>query len=85
MLHVIKHRQDISLKNSTRIEPPFLPFDEPNSCNDCIFMDQKYNDQLCFLSQVDLNTDLLDNVFLKKVVLEPTEKPRSVGPDKSKL
>ena len=44
MLNAIKHCQDISLWKSTRIEPPFLPFDEPNSCNDCVFIDQKYND-----------------------------------------
>ena len=50
MLSAFKHRQDISLGKSTRIEPPFLPFDKPNSCNDCIFMDQKYNDWLCFLN-----------------------------------
>ena len=31
-------------------------------------------------NQVDLNTDLLDKVTLTEVVLQPTEKPRSVGP-----
>ena len=66
------------------MELPFLPFDEPNSCNDCIFMDPKYNGQLCFLNQVDLNIDLLDNVLLKKVVVQPTKKARSAGPHKLK-
>ena len=37
-----------------------------------------------FFNQVDLNTDLLDNALLKKVVVQPTENPRSVGPHKSK-
>ena len=84
MFHAIKNCQDISIWKSTKIEPPFLAFDKPNSYNDCIFMDQKYNDQLCFLNQVDLNTDLLDNVVLKRVVVQLIEKPRSVGLHKSK-
>ena len=37
-------------------------------------MDQKYNDRLCFFNLVDLNTDLLDNVHLKKFVVQPTKK-----------
>ena len=47
-------------------------------------MDLEHNDRLCFLNQVDLNTNLLDNVILQQVVIQPTEKPRSVGPRKSK-
>ena len=85
MFHAIKYCQDNSLWNSTRIEPLFQPFDKPNSCNDCICMDQKFNDWLCFLNHVDLNTDLLDNMILHQVVIQPTEKPRSVGPHKLKL
>ena len=50
MLHAIKHCQDIFLWKSTRIVPPFLLLNEPNSCIDCIFRDQKYNDQLYFLN-----------------------------------
>ena len=61
--------------------PPFLPFNEPNLCNDYIFTDQEYNHRLCFLNQVDLNTTMLDNVILQQVVI----KPRSVGLHKSKL
>ena len=34
-------------------------------------------------NQVDLNTDLLDEMILTKVVLRPTKKPRSGGPHKS--
>ena len=60
----------------------FLPFDEPYLCNDYIFIDPEYNNRLCLLNQVDLNTNLLDNVILQQVVMEPTEKPRSVGPNK---
>ena len=46
-------------------------------------MDQKYNDKLCFLNQVDSNTGMLDNVTLQQVVIQPTEKPRSVGQHKA--
>ena len=62
MLHAIKHHQNTSLRNSTRMIPPFLPFDEPNLYNDYIFMDPEYNER-CFLNQADSNTNLLDNVI----------------------
>ena len=45
---------------------------------------QKYNGWLCFPNQVDLNTNILDNVPFKKVVVQPTENPRSIRPQKSK-
>ena len=85
MLHTIEHRQNISFWKSTRMKPPFLPFDVPSSCNNCIFMNQKYNNQLYFLNQVDSNINLLDNVLLKKVVVGLTKKSRSVGSHKLKL
>ena len=66
MLHSINQCQNTSLKEFTRMEPPFLPFDEPNLCNNCIFIDQNYDDRLYFFKQVDSNTDLLDNVLLIK-------------------
>ena len=84
MLHVINHRRNTFLQVSTRMKPPFLPFDEPNLCNDYISMDPEYNDGFCFLNQVDSNIDLLDNVLLTKVVAHPTKKPRNVDPHKSK-
>ena len=37
------------------------------------------------LNQVDSSTNLLDKVILTEVVLQPTKKPRSVGPHKSIL
>ena len=67
ILHAINLCQHISLFRSTRIKLYFLPFDEPKLCNDHILMDPKYNDRLYFLNQIDLNTNLLDNVLLKKV------------------
>ena len=44
MFHAIKHGHYTSLWVSTRMIPPFLPFDEPNLCNDYIFIDPGYND-----------------------------------------
>ena len=88
MLHDINLCQKTSLHGSTRMKPPFVPFvpfDKPNICNDYIFMESEYNDRSCYLIQVDLNTNMVDNVLLKKVVVQPTKKPRSVGPHKSKL
>ena len=43
-------------------------------------MNQKYNDQLCVLNQVDLNTDMTNNVLSKRVFVKSTEKPRDIGP-----
>ena len=36
-------------------------------------MNSEYNDRLFFLNQVDLDTDLLDNVNLHQVVIKPTK------------
>ena len=73
MLHVIKHRLNTSLWNSIIMIPPFLPFNEPNLCTDYIFMDWEYNNRLCFLNQVDSNSDPLDNMILQQVVMHPTK------------
>ena len=85
MLHAIKNCHNTSIRNSTRMIPSFPPFDEPNLCNGYIFMDPEHNDRLYFLNQVHSNIDLLDNVILQQVVIQPTEKSKSVGPHKSKL
>ena len=71
---------------STKMKLSFLSFDEPNVCNDYIFMDPEYSDCFChcLLNHVDLNMDLLDNGLLMKVIVRPTKKPRSGGPHKSK-
>ena len=84
MLHAIKHCQNTFLWNSTRMLPSFLPFDEPNLCNDYIFMNSEYNNRLCFLNQVDSDTDLLDNMILHQIIIQPTKKPRNIGPHKSR-
>ena len=71
---------------------PFLPYDEPGLCNDYILKNPDYIVHFCnnfsfhcILEQVSLDTDLLNNVVLWKEVVQPTKKPRSVGPHKSRL
>ena len=68
MLHAIRHCHNTSLCNSTRMLPPFLPFDEPKLCNDYLFKNSEYNDRLCFLNQGDLDNDLLNNVILHQLL-----------------
>ena len=87
MICAINLCQDTTLCECIKIKPSFLPFDETNLCNDYIFMDPKYIDRFChrFPNQVDLNPNMINNAFLTKVVVRSTEKPRSVGPHKSKL
>ena len=85
MLHAIKHRHNTSLRNYTRIIPPFLPFDEPNLCNDYIFIDPEYNNQSCFLNQVDSNSDLLGNMILQQVVIQSTKKTKECKPTQIKI
>ena len=47
MLCAINFCQDNALCGSTKMKPPFLPFDEPNLCNSYIFMDPEYSDRFC--------------------------------------
>ena len=63
MLCAINLVQDISLCEFTRMKPPFLPFHEPNLCNDYITMNPEYSDCFCFPNQTDSNYDLLNNVL----------------------
>ena len=72
MLHAIIYCQNTSLRGPTKMKLSFLSFNEQNLCNNYIFMDPEDNDRLCFLNQVDLNTNLLDNMLLTKVVVQST-------------
>ena len=81
MIRTINLHQDATLRGSTKMKPLFLPFDEPNLCNDYILRDSEYIDHFCInfpcrcvLKQVDLDTNLLDNVLLTKDVLRSTKK-----------
>ena len=86
MIHDINLRQDATRLQSTKMKPPFMPFDDQNLCNYSILKDPKYIDCFCInflcycvLNQFDLNTDLIDNVFSTKDILQPTKKPKNVG------
>ena len=89
MLCSLNHRQDITIRENTKLRSPLLPFDELNMSNGDLstnlIYDNRYNINFPLhpaLNQVDLNTDLLNEVILIEVVMQPTEKPRSVGPHK---
>ena len=91
MICAINLCQNATFCGSTKMKPPFLPFDEPNLCNNYILRDPKYVDRFCInllchciLNHIDLDTNLLDNMILTKVVVQLTKIPRSVGPHKSK-
>ena len=92
MLKATIRCQDDIICRSTRSKSSLLYFDKLDIDNNHLLIDSEHNDHsvpnfpLQFApNQVDSTTDLLDNVVLTKVVIRPTEKPRSVGPHKSKL
>ena len=89
MIRAINLCQDATCQEYMELKPPFWPYGEPDLCNNYILKDPDCFDCFCInfpchcvLNQVDLDTDLLDNVLLTKDVLRPTKKPRSVGPHK---
>ena len=78
--------QDAIIQRSTRFKLSLLHFNELDIDNNHVLTNSEYDDQSGFnfplqfaLNQVDSTTNLLDDVVLTKVVLRPTEKPRSVG------
>ena len=67
------------------------PPEEPDLCNDFISKEPDYFDRLCInfpqhcvFKHVIFDSDPLDYVDSWKEVVQPTKKPRSVGPHKSK-
>ena len=89
MLRALNHCQDIIVRASKRLKSSLLPFEELNIDINHLSMNSEYNNRFsanfsCHHApkQVDLNTNLLDEVILTEVVLRPTEKPKSVGPHK---
>ena len=76
MLRALNHRQNITVRTSTRLKSSLLPFEELNMDTDDLSTNSEYNNcsSVNFpchhaLRQVDSNTDLLDKVILTKVVL----------------
>ena len=89
MLCAIHCRQNHQDKN--KINQSILSYDEPDLCNDYISKEPGSNNRFCInfplncvLAHVLLNTNPLDNVDLWKEVIQPTRKPKSIGPHKSK-
>ena len=73
------------------MKPPCLPYGEPDLYSNYILKNPDFIDHFCInfpchcvLNQVDSDTNLLDNMLLAKNILQPTKRPRSVGPHKSK-
>ena len=92
MLFSFNHCQDITVHENKKLKSPLLPFKELDIGNGDLSTNSKYDNcsNINFphhhaFNQVDLNTNLLDKAILTKVVLQPTKKPRSVGPHKSIL
>ena len=92
MLHATICYQDDIICRSTRFKLSLLHFNELNMNNNHLSTNSEYNDHsvlnfpLQFTpNQVDSTTNLLDKVVLTEVVLQPTEKPRSVGPHRLTL
>ena len=89
MLRVLNLCQNVTLRGSTKLKS-LLPFDKSNIGNDHLSTDSGYDNHSCLnflfhcaLNQVDLSTDLLDEVILTKVVIRPTKNPRSIDSHKS--
>ena len=81
--------QDDIIYRSTLLKSFLLYFNEFNMDNNHLSVNSTCNDHsilnfsLQFTpNQVDCTTNLLDEVVLTEVVIQPTKKPRSVGPHK---
>ena len=82
--------QDDIIRQSTRFKPPLLHSNKFDMNYNHLSVDSTHTDHSILnfppqftSNQVDSTTNLFDKVVLTEVVLQPTEKPRSVGPHKS--
>ena len=87
MLRSLNYCQEIKVRQTTKLKSSLFPFEELNMRNGDLSTNSEYDNRSNInfplhhaLNQVDLNTHLLDKVILTEVVLRPTEKPWSVGP-----
>ena len=92
MLHSLNHCQDITVHENTKLKLSLLPFKELDMGIGDLSTNSEYDNRSNInfplhhaLNQVDFNTDLLDEVILTEVVLQPTKKPRSTDPHESIL
>ena len=90
MLHATICCQGDIICRSTRFKLSLLNFNKLDIDNIHLSTKSEHNDHSginfplqAALDQVDSTTDLLDDVVLTEVVLQPTKKPRSVGPHRS--
>ena len=88
MIKAIKSRNDHQDFNNT--EHHSLPPNEPDLCKDCISMEEDESDRFsisfsknCVFGHVLSDTNPLDNMVPWKEVVQPSKKPRSVGPRRS--
>ena len=91
ILCAIHYCQNTNCQEPTNISQSFLPYDEPDLCNDYISKELGYTERFCInfschcvLKHVLSDTNPLDNVGSWKEIVQPTKKPRSVGPHKLK-
>ena len=69
MLCSLNHRQDIRVRENTKLKSPLLPFDKLDIGNDHLLTDSGYDNHSCInfpfhrvLNQVNSSADLLDEV-----------------------
>ena len=91
MIRAIHRRQVAKHLESIKMSQHIFPYDEPDLYNDYIIKELDYMDRFCInfprhcvLGHILLDSNLLNNLIPWKKVVQPTKKPRSVGPHKSK-
>ena len=91
MIQAIHCRQVTEQLNLSNLSQHILPYDEPDLYNDFITKEINHKDcfiinfpRHCVLGHVLLDSDPLNDLGPWKEVVQPTKKPRSVGPHKSK-
>ena len=91
MLHAIYCCQNTNCQEHNNISQPFLPYVEPDLCNNYISKELGNYDCFCInfpchcvLGHVLSDMDPLNDMNSWKEVVRPTKKPRSIGPHKSK-
>ena len=91
MIWAISRRKDAEPQELIGATQPLLSSEEPNICDNFISKEPGYFDrfrinfpQHCVFGHVFPDSNPLDYADSWKEVVQPTKKPRSVGPHKSK-